>query len=133
MPVQDNLLMMIGRGAGNPDESVQVDEERTELVEYMRRVCLGQELEAVPRHVEALLNAALAVCQEWRSRPRGKQVPLPPPSLLTDQGASVDAGKDYQPNPKNVMYTPSLVECSSVLARLAVRKVNSLKAPPPSA
>ena len=133
MPVEDNLLMMIGRKAGDPDESVQVHEERVDLVEYMKRVCLGQEPEAVPRHVEASLNAALAVCQEWRSRPRGKQVPLPPPTLLKGQEASVDAGKDYRPNPKNVLYTPSLVEPPSVLARLAVRKVNSPKAQPPSA
>ena len=131
--MQDDLLLMLGRDVADPGESVQVHEDRVELVEYMKRVCLGQEPEAVPRHVEASLNAALAVCQEWRSRPRGRQVPLPPPALLKDREASADANKDYQPNPKNVLYTPSLVEPPSVLARLAVKKVNNPKAPPQSA
>jgi len=133
MPVQDDLLLMLGRNPGDSDESVKVHEDRVELVEYMKRVCLGQEPEAVPRHVETVLNAALAVCQEWRLRPRGRQVPLPPPALLQDRAASEAEGKDYRPNPKNVLYTPSLVEPPSVLARLAVRKVNTPKAPPPSA
>jgi len=125
--------MMIGRDAADSEESVKVHEERVELVEYMKRVCLGQEPEAVPRHLEATLNAALAVCQEWRTRPRGKQVPLPPPSLLQDRAVSATADINYQPNPKNILYTPSLVEPPSVLSRLAVRKVNTPKAPPPSA
>jgi len=133
MPVQDNLLMMIGRDGGDSEESAKVHEDRIELVEYMKRVCLGVEPEAIPRHVEATLNAALAVCQEWLMRPRGKQVPLPPPSLLQGQAASATEDIDYQPNPKNVLYTPSLVEPLSVLSRLAVRKVNNPKAPPPSA
>ena len=117
-----SLLLLVG------DHDVVRGEDgghsaREELVEYMKRVCLGHE--QAPGHVVAVLDAALAVCQEWQSRPRGKNVPLPPPSVRQDREASEDAGKDYRPNPKNVAYTPCLPEPPSVLAMMAVKKVNS--------
>jgi hypothetical protein len=124
--MKDNsLLMLVGDppASGVRPEGSDQQAEREELTEYMKQVCLGYE--KAPSYVVAVLDAALAVCQEWRSHPKGRNVPLPPPALRQARGASGDANTDYQPSLKSVAYTPCLPEPPSVLAMMAVRKVNS--------
>jgi len=119
--MDSSLRLLVGE-PGVPDgDSVQ--SAREELVEYMKRVCMGYE--KAPSHVVASLDAALAVCQEWQSRPRGKDVPLPPPSVRLERTVSGAGSKDYRPNPKSVAYNPCLPEPQSVLAMMAVRKVST--------
>ena len=126
-----SLLMLVGgssdgRHAGH-GEARDEQSARIALVEYMKQICLGYE--QAPTHVVATIDAALAVCQEWQSRPRGKNVPLPPPALRQDRATSEGEGTNYQPNPKSIAYTPCIPEPPSVLAMMAVRKVNN----PPAA
>lgn len=125
--MDSSLLMLVGgrprdalRGGQSPQDE---QSERLELMEYMKQICMG--FEKAPPHVVAAIDAALAVCQEWQARPRGKNVPLPPPSLRRDPSASEDANKDYQPSPKSIAYTPCVPEPPSVLAMMEVRKVSS--------
>ena len=125
--MDSSLLMLVGggpkdvlKGGRSPQDE---QSERLELMEYMKQVCLG--FERAPSHVVAAIDAALAVCQEWQARPRGKNVPLPPPSLRRGPSASEDADKDYQPNPKNIAYTPCVPGPPSVLAMMEVRKVST--------
>lgn len=125
--MDSSLLMLVGGPArdalkgGSPPQDEQ--SERLELMEYMKQICLG--FEKAPPHVLAAIDAALAVCQEWQARPRGKNVPLPPPSLRKDPSVLEDADKDYQPNPKSIAYTPCVPEPPSVLAMMEVRKVST--------
>lgn len=124
-----SLLMFVDGRAKHPPSGTALESapdgerDRVELMEYMKQVCLG--FERAPPHVVTAIDAALAVCQEWRARPRGKNVPLPPPALRRVREASEDANIDYQPSPKSVAYTPCVPEPPSVLAMMAVRKVNS--------
>jgi hypothetical protein len=123
-----SLLMLVGdlpgKKAGVPTpEGEDPQAERARMMDYMKQVCLGYE--RAPNHVVAAIDAALAVCQEWQSRPRGKNVPFPPPALRKDPKASEDASRDYQPSLKSIAYTPCLPEPPSVLAMMAVRKVNN--------
>jgi hypothetical protein len=121
--MDSSLRLLVGEPDSPRDGGEAVQSAREELVEYMSRVCMG--FEKAPSHVIASLDAALAVCQEWQSRPRGKDVPLPPPSARLERGASADGNTDYRPSPKSIAYNPCLPEPQSVLAMMAVRKVSN--------
>ena len=125
----DSSLRLLVTGSEVPRETGEVTQSaREELVEYMSRVCLGYE--KAPSFVVAVLDGALAVCQEWQARPRGRDVPLPPPSVRQARGASGGENTDYLPSPKNVTYNPCVPELPSVLAMMAVKKVNNPRGSP---
>lgn len=125
--MDSSLRLLVGEPGIPKDDGEAVQSAREELVEYMKRVCMG--FEKAPSHVVASLDAALAVCQEWQSRPRGKNVPLPPPSVRLERGVLEAGSIDYRPNPKSIAYNPCLPEPQSVLAMMAVRKVNTPRGP----
>ena len=119
-----SLLLLVGQqNKSSGGTSFQTEDDRIELFENMKQISLG--FEKAPSHVVATIDAAISVCQEWCNRPRGKDVPLPPPSLLMDRKVQVDVDKDYLPSLKSVTYTPSSSAPQSVLAMLAVKKENS--------
>ena len=122
-----SLLLLVGEqnlngDSRNPSSSDEMD-AKIELIDYMKQISLG--LLKAPQHVQASIEAAILVCQEWKNRPRGKDVPLPPPSKLSERRVQVIADTSSPENLKNIAYTPCLSAPQSVLSMLGVKKENT--------
>lgn len=129
-----SLYLLVGPQPGDSEASEASPSEdlneQMELLEEMKRVCLG--VQKAPPHVVGVIEAAIAVCREWKSRPRGRDVPLPPPSKLSERQAPEVSCTDSQENLKSIAYTPCLSAPQSVLSMLGVKKENAPEASGPA-